>query len=1074
MGRCRTWQSNGEVVDPVHQRLKLTCGSLGPLVTKLQGPILAPLIDKLANLTTKHSVDNSIPAMALRTVVVTLPRPVPGVPATHRVTEAYTAISKALIPKLVGHAVVHASSTKSAKVAAPVVDLTKDDLDVESVDVMIEVIRCFGPMLHQVEVEALQHLILDILSSHRANPVLKKRAVVAVSILAIYLTDDLLSAFVSQLIETLRNPHLTLGQRKIYINILGSMARSIPTKFGPYLKTLAPFVLSALSEQELADQVANAVEDGEPDQEVDNVREAALVALEAFLAACSGEMRFYTDETIKSALRFLKYDPNYNGDDDEEMSGTQDDTDDLDELDEDEDFDAADDFDVDDDDASWKVRRCAAKVLYTLISTRGIGDLLEDGTLYNQVAPTLIQRFSEREENVRLEIIATLSSLVRKTGKGILLDSVPDEGQILTHMQPSRKRRRASSTPLPLDVKSSLLMSAGLLSPAIEQAPVTGPRSDLAKLVPILVRSGAKLLKSSSVATKQAILNLWDDIISIQHGGLSEYFPLIVDSLATAVKLSPASTTSSNSVTTGGAATATSNTLRIAALKLVGDIAKTHSSRFLQPLMAKVAPSVVVSVTDRFYKISTAAVGTVEELVKALTPPRSQTLEQSQAPILRTFHEAIIGRVSATDADLEVRQAAIHALGVLIARTSGSQLISAPDRSVALDLLLDRLKNETTRLAAIKAIDAVAAYSTSNSALPPQWTRDVALELSAQLRKSDRLLRGASLGALKDLVGSPATNDCFDDATSSILLQALLPLVNLSDLHLVGPALLVLAALINDHPKLVTAAINNAICTLLLGTLNENVVDALVILVTSVGQKGVGQPLMKDMLSNVSIKGDPSVVGKAIGTLLVAGGTTLEVSVQSFLKELQAAQDDKNKCLALAVLGETGLRLGPSSNLEPAVFMSLFSARSEIVPIAAAVALGRAGAGNIKLYMAEILKIMEKDENQQYLLLHAIKEILNQAAINSIDLNEYAKPIWNVLFAASNAEDNKAVAAECMGRLAIIDPSTYVRNLQVGTMFDRLSALIQGLEISARSKSKYPRNGDTGHSLCASRQRREF
>ena len=57
-----------------------------------------------------------------------------------------------------------------------------------------------------------------------------------------------------------------------------------------------------------------------------------------------------------------------------------------------EDDDEADDFDNEDfeeeaafddeDDASWKVRRCAAKALLALISTRSNGDLLEDGTLF--------------------------------------------------------------------------------------------------------------------------------------------------------------------------------------------------------------------------------------------------------------------------------------------------------------------------------------------------------------------------------------------------------------------------------------------------------------------------------------------------------------------------------------------------------------------------------------------------------------------------------------------------------------------------------------------------------------------
>jgi cullin-associated NEDD8-dissociated protein 1 len=378
--------------------------SLAPLVQKLPNTILAPLIEKLSTLTIENSVDNSIPAMALRTVVITLPRPIPGVTPSKDVLEAYSAISRVLVPRLVGHLVIAPPGHVKLPLPPPGmlnVNSTKD-LDAEAVDVLIEVVRCFGPMLVDLEVTALQNSVLAILENERTSSVVKKRAVVAVSILAVYLSDQSLSSFISYLIESFRNPHLTPIQRRLYITILGSMARSIPQRFGPYLKILAPFVLSALSQQELEDAEANAAEDGEPDQEVDDVREAALVALEAFLAACGAEMRSYTEEAISSAVRYLKYDPNYMEEDDDEMGGTQTDEDEEDEFGDDDSFEADAGFDDDDDDASWKVRRCAAKVLYTLISTRGSGDLLDDGTLYAQVAPILVSRFSEREENVRL------------------------------------------------------------------------------------------------------------------------------------------------------------------------------------------------------------------------------------------------------------------------------------------------------------------------------------------------------------------------------------------------------------------------------------------------------------------------------------------------------------------------------------------------------------------------------------------------------------------------------------------------------------------------------------------------
>jgi cullin-associated NEDD8-dissociated protein 1 len=1000
--------------------------------------ILPPLIERLSNLTTENSVDNSIPAMALRTVVVTLPRPVMGVVPTAAVEDAYSAISRVLIPRLVGRLVVAKASHLNKLPPPPpgMLDLEANkEVDLEAVDVLIEVVRCFGPMLKHAEVQALQSILVSILQTEKAGSAVKKRTVVAVSILAMYLTDDELGHFASQLIEFLRNPHLVPIQRRLYITILGSMARSIPTRFGPYLKTLAPFVLTALSEQELREQLETAAENGEPDPDTDDVREAALVALEGFLASCGSEMRIYTEETIAATLRFLKYDPNYNDDDDEEMSGTQSD-DEMDAFDEDDDFEADAGFDDDDDDASWKVRRCAAKALYTLISTRGSGDLLEDGTLYGQVAPVLVQRFSEREENVRLEIITTMASLVRKTGEGLLVDfSTDDAPDFVTRAPQGRKRRRESSITA-FDTKALLSMSAGLTSPTTEHVPPSGPRADLSRLSPTIIKSATKLLKGSPVPTKQAIINLLDDMISVQHGGLSEFFGQIVDLIMDAIKTSSPITGSSGLMAHGGAASATVNTLRIAALRLIGDIAKTHSSSVLQPYLPKIVPGVVSAVHDKYYKIASEAIGTVEQLLKALTPPRSRLMDHVYQADLQKLYEVVVDRVSATDADSEVRQRAIHALGMLLARTAspeGASLLSRTDREAALNLLSDRLKNETTRLAAVRGIDAVAALTTSPDQLGPEWIRDVSLELSAQLRKSNRSLRGASLSALKNLVLASPSRNALDSATIHGLVNALLPLLETVDLHLLGPALLVLATLTLENPNIVvTSQLNHAICGLLTGALGGAVLEAVLVLVTNIGRKGVGRELMDGLLKDVSINGEPAVVGKVVGTLLVYGGTSVGVTVDSFLGELHnPASEDAKRSLSLAVLGEAGLRLGVKSPLKPATFTAQFRSDSDKVRLAAAVALGRAGAGNIPVYLPEILSTMDNGSTTQYLLLHSIKELLQQAGNKSADISNYAKSVWDRLLSAAQAEDNKAVGAECIGRLAIIDPKTYMPQLQV-------------------------------------------
>ena len=1046
---------NGEVQNQAIKWYVLTCAlavplntdalsSVGALVVKLSAEILAPFVHRVSNIKTTQSVDTSIPSTALRTFITSFTPPLPGLPPSQKTQDAYSAISRVLIPRLLGYIVIPHGIENLPAPPPGMLELGREKgVNSDALDVLIEVIRCFGPMLDDREKQALQKTIMVILDDERSNSIIKKKAVLAISLLAVHLPDRQFSSLVSNLTEAFKDRNLSLSRRRLLINVVGSLSRLIPRRLGLHLKTLAPFVLGALGPDEFAEYEENTAEDGFPNPEIEELRESALIALDGFLSSCSNDMRPFTNEAIECSLRFVSYDPMAAvTEDDEEMGGTQDE-DAEDEVEEDGDIDEDEDFEADgalsdDDDSSWKIRRCAAKNLYAIISTRSNGDLLDNGTLYEKIAPALITRFKEREENVRLEILNTLASLIRKTGEGLSLlgpEVIQEVDLSRDYTQRSRKRRRVDSNAEPFDGQNPFASTVGLMSPAASPSPVSGPRADLARLSPAIVRGVAKLLKQPSVPTKQAAITLLRDVVIVQNGGLSDLFGKVVGPLIDAVRgLGSSSTHASSSI--GGVGAATGSKMRIEALQLVSAVCDTHTSRILSPHIGNIVPSVIAAINDKYYKVSSEALLTVESIVKVLTPPRSAGSEQQRKAYLRDIYEAILSRAVATDADLEVRQQAIHALGILLARTSGSpSLLSSDKRLQALELLQERLRNETTRVSAIKAVDLVIASATNPSDIRASWTEGVTVELAGQLRKADRTLRGASLLALRNLVLNTIALQMLGEDPVIYLTKMLIPLLTSMDLNMMNTALTCLSKMVEKCPsKVVDASFNDALSKVLLSPLVGAVTEALLGLVWIIGENAVGKPLMNAFLQDIGVSGDPAVVGKAIGTLLVSGANSVGVNLDAFTKELQSSQDPQRKCLALSVLGEVGLRYGSDSPLTPQLFNAHFNSKSESVARTAAVSMGRAGAGSIPRFLPVILSSMSKKGKSQYLALHSVKEILQFGSGNYADISPYTKEIWGKLLDASQVEDSKIIGAECIGRITVLDPRTYLPALQVSCL----------------------------------------
>ena len=919
----------------------------------------------------------------------------------------------------------------------------------DAVDVMIEIVKCYGALLQDLELVALAKAVMNIIESPQAGGVVKKRALAGIGALLPHFNDTQVQSFVAALSESYRNNQLTTEHRRFLVATIGTLARSSPSKFGPFVDEVVPYVLEVLSQEEMSANISGD-EDMEVDPEIEELRETALIALEAMLGSCPHEMNTHLAGAIDAALRYLKYDPNVAEIDDDEMGGTQENdsddgiTDDAPDDDDDE-YAELDDDDAfsDVDDMSWKVRRCAAKALYTVVSGSSSGDR---ALLFGKIAPVLISRlFKEREDSVRLEVIAASTALIRKTGSGltdVALTRV-DSSENPAMPTNTRKRRRQDSEADKKDPDLRGLVSMRSSPPILPASPPTGTQVELVGLVPKMVQALTKLWKKASISLKQAAVGMLKTLTLARNGMLSDHLQLLEDAVADALK--PASGPGTGSAASGSSATVVS--LQIETLTLISAIAETNGTSVLIPFVIALIPSVTAIVRDRNYKVSTEALATIEQFVKALTPPRSPSAQQDHSIHIQKLWQVVIDRVTDNNTDLEVRHRAIQVFGVLVARTSGTSLLSSAARVQSLGVLSDRLKNETTRLATARAIGLIGEVANSHDNIGATWVQEVSLEMANQFRKADRSLRGSCLDSLQSLALNPVTSSLYETTTIVQIQALLMPLISVTDLHLLTPALVIMSQIIPTNPQaLATPEVIEALCSITQTRIEGPTLRAYLLVAKIIGEQGVGALLMKGFLT-VGTTGETMVLGRAIGTLLVYGGNNLNITVQDFLKEAGSSQDVPAICLALTVLGEVGFRMGSRSPVQVQTFIDCLSAESDKVRLAAAVALGSASSNNISECLPIILQSLIQTPTADYLYLHSLKEILEHSESSLGELQPYAADMWEKLFTVSQAEDNSAVGAECIGRLATIDPNTYVPELS--KLLSDPNASVRGTVISA-------------------------
>ncbi|KAL3080781.1 hypothetical protein niasHS_014886 [Heterodera schachtii] len=350
---------NGEVQN-------LACRCLGPLVHKIKLAQLETLVDSLcANMVSQNEQLRDVSSIALKTVLNELP--------SGSITSQMFLCVRRVIPKLIETLKTDYKGSSSVKL--------------EVLDILGSLILRYGRTFNLM-FDEIENILFVQLEKERQT--MRKRAISTVGHLADVVGDEQFDRIVEKVLGTCADSETELSSLKTFIISVITICRTSGARFAKFLPQIVPILI----------QKCESVED-------DELHEICLQAFEIFAFRCTNELSPFVPSIVKISVEMVSYDPNYNYGAEEEGEEMEMDN----PTQEDGETEEQDDAYSDDDDLSWKVRKSAAKCIEALITFRT--EKLSES--YDHFGPLLISRFREREDNVKYDIFAAYSALLRLT-----------------------------------------------------------------------------------------------------------------------------------------------------------------------------------------------------------------------------------------------------------------------------------------------------------------------------------------------------------------------------------------------------------------------------------------------------------------------------------------------------------------------------------------------------------------------------------------------------------------------------------------------------------------------------------
>lgn len=901
---------------------------LGQLIKIIRENQMEYVVDRLIDFSSgKDEELRDISGLALKTITAELP---PGGKIAAKACEKLT-------PKLLEQL------SNSA---------TPPDTLLETLSILSILITRFPAYVANPDLQPQPLQVLTPMLSH-PRPAVRKRAITTLAQFLPTTRAVLFSELLSGSVIPGLGPSANVHNQRTTVQLVAAIARHTPHQIGPELNSIVPSIVKAVQRED------------------EELQESCLQALEALVLRCPTEVTPFLSSVVSVGCQFIKYDPNYAGDaDDEDEEMADEDDDDEAEL--------GDEY-SDDEDTSYKIRRSATKLLDAVVETRP--ELLI--TIYKDVSPVLISRFGDREETVRVEVWATYASLLKQTGVYGGVAYVKEQDHII-----GGKRKRGEG----MDV---------------EETPYTLLRSQ----VPALAKSLLNQLKSpkTSPTTLQAGFSLLHTLLDVLPGSLTNFSPQIITTTRT-VLLQSSKTSAS--------------TLHITCLSFVASFFSSHPPPTFASSLDSITPILLKSLGEKHPRIASESFRVFSALLNAMKPVKGGDWVD---PV---YNEAV-QRLGNHDTDAEVRVCAEVCIGDLW--VSATDVMKGKNRK-EWDAMCrttgrtDGAVQVVTRVASEVEIDD----NWVNGCI--QWLL-MLLKKSGRAGKShmfdclQALLRRYKSGIPADLPSNLVSLlktyiTTADISLMSLALSVVALLLELSPKATYPEVESVLLTDIYDvaHSPLVAGAAFDSILAFF-AALVEADMEVATHVVPNLAIAVEKAPKAEASQGNVA---------RCIGQVVKAQRGVAAGTVAEFSKHLKPSSKARTSqiVLSLLVMGEVGRFIDMS--LQENVFSHViekFASEQEEIRTAAAFAAGNIAVGNLHHFLPVIVKMVENDAEKRLLSLHALKEVVTHCSHGQLET--VADLLWVPLFEHSDntEETTRNVAAACLGKLTTTHPSLYLPQL---------------------------------------------